>query len=79
MEVIADCTVFFLDILPCTLPPTGFSPFLALSAGNREKKKVVIKFLELSLSTHPREFKYLEYLYSNSTHDKPTLYSTQLI
>jgi hypothetical protein len=25
------------------------------------------------------EYKYFEYLYSNSTHDKPTLYSTQLI
>jgi len=45
----------------------------------KKKIPVVLKFLELSLSTIPREFEYHDSLYSNSTHDRPTLYSNQLI
>jgi hypothetical protein len=69
MEVIDYCTVFFLDILLHTLPPTDerSSPSSPLpSTVNRneqfsppkvpppQKKPVVLKFLELSLSTMPR-------------------------
>ena len=59
MEVIDDCTVFFFGILPHTLMPTGkssspSSPFpleQVQESSPETKKAVVLKFLELSLST----------------------------
>ncbi len=50
MEVIDDRTVFFFGILPDTLLPTGKSSSPSSSFRTR---KVVLKFLELSLSTMP--------------------------
>jgi hypothetical protein len=57
MEVIDDCTVFFLGILPCTLPPTGFSPFSLprpfseTGKKSSEKKNPVVLRVEFEYST----------------------------
>ena len=53
MEVIDDCTVFFLGILPHTLPSTGKSTSSTQLEARLlpKKKKTTHKFFELSLST----------------------------
>jgi hypothetical protein len=44
-----------------------------------KENRSYLKFLELSLSTISRSLSWVWVLYSNSTHDKPALYSSQLI
>jgi hypothetical protein len=67
MEVMDDCTVFFLGILPHTLPTTDkrSSPSSHFTSNRDEKfvsppkKPVVLKFLDLSLSTMPLSLSWL--------------------
>ena len=69
MEVIDDCTVFFLGILPRTLLPTGksSSPFLAFYA-EQDTRKLSKKN---SVDLRQRWFVMRQRWFV--THDKPTL------
>jgi hypothetical protein len=90
MEVIEDCTIFFFDILPHTLLPTykSSSPSSSFPTTKFSHKKngctevFRVEFgyhdlvLELRLSTTiPWTQTQHDSLNSNSTHNKPTLYS----
>jgi hypothetical protein len=78
----------FIGILPRTLPPTGKSSspssHFEQETSTSPKKKKGLSFSFSSwvwvLWSRPWvEFEYHDSLYSNSTQDKPALYSTQLI